>query len=313
MAEARRLYGTSRRALRAWLLALPCADFDVVHFEFSGLAVAWLDALPLLAPARVVVSCRGSAERITPLIDPARAESLRRMFASVDRVHCVSESMRITCVSYGLDPAKAFVNHPAVDVERFRRAAPYAERRSRPFRLLSIGRLESTKGLEFALLAVRSVIDDGHDVHYQLIGSGHEEAHLRLAVQDLGLTDRVTFTGNRSSRQVRAALEDCDVYLLSSVSEGVSNSVLEAMAMGVPVVTTAAGGMAEAITDGVDGMLVPTRAPAIMAERIGVLLRDGPLRIAIASEARRRVERDFSLERQLRVFIAEYEALAAYG
>jgi hypothetical protein len=78
--------------MRAFLLALPIkqSDYDIIHFEMSGIAVAYLDALPLLKPAKLVTSCRGAAEQITPLIDPTRGEKLRQVFKEMDLVHCVS-------------------------------------------------------------------------------------------------------------------------------------------------------------------------------------------------------------------------------
>lgn len=306
---ARRRYGATPRAVRACLLALPFEDFDIVHIEYSGLAVALLDALPLLAPARLVVSCRGAAEQITPLVEPERADLLRKVFAYCDRVHCVSLDMQRTCEAYGLDPAKAFVNRPAIDVSRFARAIPYVGRVRGPFRLLTTGRLHWKKGLEFALMTVRSLLDGGHDVHYEMIGGGTDEERLRFAVHDLRLESHVTFLGKRSSTEVRAALERADVYLLPSLSEGLSNAALEAMAMELPIVSTSAGGMAEAITDGVDGMVVPPRDPRNMADCIAVLLADPDLRSAMGRAARQRVEHDFSLERQIRLFVGEYEAL----
>ena len=309
--DARRLYGNGRRAARAWLLALPLAGFDLVHFAYSGLAVAWIDALPLIAPAGVIVSCRGSAERVTPLVDPNRAADLRRVFELAARVHCVTEDMRSTCATYGLAADKAFVNHPAIDLERFRRNAPYPARTGEPYRILSTGRLHWTKGYEFGLMAIRALIDEGHDVHYEIVGSGPDEGHLRYSARELGLSDRVTFAGKRSSTEVRAALEQCDVYMLPSLSEGISNAALEAMAMEIPVVTTSAGGMPEAITDQVDGLVVAPREARALAAGIGRLLQDRTLRIRLGVEARNRVERDFSLERQIRKFASEYRSLVA--
>jgi glycosyltransferase involved in cell wall biosynthesis len=300
-----------RRAMRAWLFALPFAKFDIVHLEYSGLAVAYLDALAILGRTRLVVSCRGTAERMTPHTDPSRAEQLREMFSVVDRVHCVSWDMLHTCEAYGLDPAKAFVNHPAIDVQRFRRSVPYVARSRGPYKLVSTGRLHWAKGLEFGLLAVRALVDRGHDVRYEIIGAGPEEGRVRFAIHDLRLADQVTLAGRKSSADVHTALETADVYVLSSVSEGVSNAALEAMAMEVPIVTTNAGGMAEAVTDGVDGVVVPTRAPDKMADAIETLLADPAKRLELGRAGRRRVEREFSIEHQIAKFVAEYERLCA--
>jgi glycosyltransferase involved in cell wall biosynthesis len=306
---ARARYGTGRRALRAALLALPLDAFDIVHLEYSGLAVSWRDALPLRTRAKLVVSCRGAAEQITPLVHPERAALLAEVFALCDRVHCVSSDMQRTCEQYGLEPGKAFVNRPAIDVRRFRRSAPYLVRDRGPYRLLSTGRLHWKKGLEYALLAVRRLVEAGRSVVYEIIGAGKEEERLRFAVDDLGLGDHVRFAGRRSSTEVRAALENADVYVLPSLSEGISNAALEAMAMEVPLVTTTAGGMNEAVEHGIEGMLVPPRDPVAMADAIGVLLDDGPRRATIGRSARVRIEREFSLQRQIDVYLKEYDSL----
>ncbi|HEY4176131.1 MAG TPA: glycosyltransferase family 4 protein [Kofleriaceae bacterium] len=307
--HAVRHYGFSSRAVRAWLLALPFVGLDIVHFELSGLAVSWLDALPLLEQIKFVVSCRGTAEQITPLVDKSRAEKLRAVFAAVDRVHCVSASMRDTCARYGLDPAKAFINHPAIDAARFRRTTPYTNRTREQLHLVSTGRLHWVKGLEFALLAVRRLIDRGIALHYTVVGNGPDEERLRFATSELEISEHVTFAGTRSSTEVRAYLENADVYLLPSVSEGVSNAALEAMAMSIPVVSTSVGGMTEAISDGVDGITVPPRDPDALAQAIARLAESSNLRSSVGIAARARVESAFNLERQIARFLAEYNAL----
>lgn len=305
---ARRAFGSSRRALRAWLFALPLSGFDILHFEFSGLAVNYIDAIEILAPARVVVSCRGTAERITPLFSPDRAARLGELFAKVSRVHCVSNDMLRTCASYGLDPAKAFVNHPAIDAKQF--TAPSKSRAPKHrLQLLSTGRLIWAKGLEYALLAIRDLVARGLDVAYQIIGTGPEEERLRFAIHDLRLEPYVTMAGRKPPAEVRRALELADIFLLPSVSEGISNAALEAMAMALPVVSTTAGGMAEAIEQGVSGILVPSRDPRAMADAIVTLAESPALRERLGANARIRIENAFTLERQIRTYLQEYAAL----
>lgn len=307
--DAVKRYGMTKRALRAWLIAVPLSGFDVVHLEYSGLAVAYLDALVMLRPTKLVVSCRGTAERMTPRAEPDRVEQLRAMFDVVDRVHCVSRDLQRICESYGLLAEKAFVNEPAIDLEAFTRQAPYRPRQQGPYELLSTGRLHWAKGLEYALLAVRELVDAGHSVHYRIIGGGPEEGRLRFAIHDLGLGDHVTLAGRQSADAVRRALEQADVYVLPSISEGISNAALEAMAMQLPVVTTDVGGMTEAIEHGREGLVVPSRAPAALARAIASLLGDPALRSRLGSAGRQRIERQFTIGRQISVFMREYGEL----
>ena len=309
--SAQNLYGGGGRAIRAWLKALPLATkpYDCIHFEFSGIAVAYLDAMPLLRPASLIVSCRGSAEQIKPLTNPERAAGLNKVFSLVDRVHCVSHNMVETTKGYGLDPSKTFVNHPAIDLATFSRSRPYANKKTGPYCLVSTGRLHWKKGFEYGLAATRALLDEGYQVFYEIIGGGAEEEHLRFTIHDLALQDHVRLRGRLTAEEIRTTLEQADVYLSPSLSEGLSNSVLEAMAMELPVVATGIGGMNEAITDGSEGLLVPARQPVEMAARIEHLLEHHELRRRIGRAARRRIEQSFDLRKQVQQFVSEYASL----
>lgn len=311
--QAQKRYGLGARAQKAWLMALPLVlgNYDLIHFELSGLAVVYLDVLPLLRPAKLLMSCRGTAEKITPLAQPERAEKLRRVFQHLDLVHCVSANMQRTVEQYGLRPDQAFVNYPSIDVEEFKRAQPYLSKEQGPYQLLTVGRLRWEKGLEYGLLAVRHLVNEGMDLRYTIIGSGDEEERLRFAIHDLGLTEQVELMGRQPAAVVRQALESADVFLLPSLSEGLSNAVLEAMAMEIPVVSTTAGGMAEAIDHGMEGFLVPPREPEKMAENVSVLLSDPSLRRNMGCAGRRKVETVFNLQRQVECFVKEYRALVS--
>jgi colanic acid/amylovoran biosynthesis glycosyltransferase len=311
--QAQHLYGKSTRALKAWIRAVPLfvGEYDLIHFAYSGLAVSYLDSLPLFAGARLMTSCRGAAEQITPLLKPERAESLRQVFSRMDLVHCVSMDMLRSAESYGLSREKAFINYPAIDSQVFKRRHPYVAKTEGPYLLLSTGRLHWKKGYEHSLVAVRALLDQNYDVSYHIIGAGPEEEKLRFTISDLNLSGHVRLHGRQSAEFIREKLELADVFLLPSLSEGLSNSALEAMAMELPIVSTNAGGMAEAIRDRVDGLLVSTRNPAEMADRVKVLLDNSTLRKEMGESGRRRVKEQFNLSRQISCFIEKYEGLLA--
>jgi colanic acid/amylovoran biosynthesis glycosyltransferase len=214
-----------------------------------------------------------------------------------------------TVKEYGVVPERAFINRPAIEVDRFRRRTPYTARTDGPYRLLSTGRLHWKKGFDIALLAVRDLLDSGLDVHYEIIGGGAEEERLRYAIRDLRLGDRVELLGARPPEFVRERLEAADAFVLPSVSEGLSNAALEAMAMEVPLISTTAGGMAEAIEDGCEGLLAPPWDANALAARLCQLLTDPALRVRLGAAARRRVEREFALGRQIACFVDEYRRL----
>lgn len=299
--------GASLSVIMGALAARRC---DIVHFEFSGLGVAYLPVLDLLRPAKIFVSCRGAAEQIKPLLDPLRRSDLERLFNRADRVHCVSQDMLNCCTQYGLPERKAFVNRPAVRTDAFMRTAaiPSPTRPAGPVRICSTGRLHWKKGFEFALIAVKLLKDAGEAVTWEIIGDGPEREKLVYMVHTLGLSQIVTLTGRLGSGQVKERLQDCDIFLLPSLSEGISNAALEAMAMELPVISTRAGGMEEVITDGQNGFLVDCYDPVQIADRIRRVRDDISLRNTLGKTARETILSGFSIDRQITTFVSEYRS-----
>ncbi len=150
-------------------------------------------------------------------------------------------------------------------------------------------------GLLEAIGQVRAQVPD---VVLLLIGTGPLEAELRANVQQQGLQDAVRFLGSRND--VPDLLPSLDGFVLGSRYEGLPISLLEAMAAEVPCVATAVGGIPEAVTDGVEGRLVPPGHPDTLAQALAGLLQDPELRSAMGAAGRQRVIADFSIDRAVR-------------
>ena len=146
----------------------------------------------------------------------------------------------------------------------------------------------------------------GISFRYEIIGEGIELEKLVFIANDLGIAGDVHFVGKLSSAQVRTHLESCDIFLLPSLSEGISNAVLEAMAMQVPVVSTTAGGMDELITNMENGLLINTYDAAELASKLKLLIQDDTLREKVGQNGHRTILENFKIERQLDVFLKEY-------
>jgi colanic acid/amylovoran biosynthesis glycosyltransferase len=157
------------------------------------------------------------------------------------------------------------------------------------------------------------VKDSGCDVELEIIGEGVDRQRLLFGIQDLGLSDCVRLSGGLPADVVRERLQNADLFLLSSVSEGLSNAALEAMATGLPVVTTDCGGMREAVSDGVEGFVVPVRDVERMAAALGRLAEDAELRVRMGAAARVRVLKEFTLEGQVRAFTELLEEVRKCG
>jgi glycosyltransferase involved in cell wall biosynthesis len=138
-----------------------------------------------------------------------------------------------------------------------------------------------------------------------------ERSRILHTVADLGLEDHVRLHGQVASADVARTLQGADALLHPSVIEGLPTVLLEAMACGVPVVATDCGGVTEAVTDGVEGFVVPTRQPGELAVALERLWRDPGLRARMGAAGRRTVTSRFTLERQLDEFVALYREVAS--
>lgn len=286
---------------------------EVIHFAFSGIAAEQFEVVEFLTDSKLFMSCRGSSEIIRPLIDSSRVKKLEAVIPLMIRVHCVSENMMATMLKYGLDSTKGFVNYPSIDLLRFdsgfRQNNVIQRDYSNPLRILSTGRLHYQKGYVYAIAAVRSLLDQGYHLHYDICGSGPEEGLVRFMIQQFNLDSVITLHGKVSSSQVKALLEVADVFLLSSIYEGIANAALEAMASGVPLVTTSAGGMDEVIDNYSNGIIVNPFSSNEIADGLSYIYNHPIESEAMARLALDKVKSHFSLDRQIDVFIQEYQAV----
>ena len=297
-----------RNRLNLWHKLLPFVgrSWDVIYFPWNFGAIEYLPLFDLGIP--VVVSCRGAQINIEPH-DPGRnaiLEKLSLTFQKATAVHCVSEAIRNEASRYGLDPKKAWVIHPSVDPDFFR-PAERVELANETFDIISTGFLTWRKGYEYALVAVRRLWDQGIPAHFHIIGDGPGFSRLLYTISDMNLAGKVHLHGRVTPLEVRDRLQKSNAFLLSSVSEGISNAVLEAMACGLPVVSTDCGGMREAITEGKEGFLVPVRDPEAIAVALARLAKDPELSHRLGQAARQRILKEFTLKRQIGKFIELYQ------
>jgi glycosyltransferase involved in cell wall biosynthesis len=159
--------------------------------------------------------------------------------------------------------------------------------------LLCLGRLGARKGTFDLLAALARLAPQHADMRLLLGGDGDLDA-VRKSARELGLADRVELLGWISGDAKHRALERADVYVLPSYNEGLPMSVLEAMAAGLPIVSTPVGGIPEAVTDGREGFLVPPGDVEQLAQRISRLLADGNLRREMGDRARLTAREQFS-------------------
>ena len=161
--------------------------------------------------------------------------------------------------------------------------------------LVNVGALVGHKGQKHLLDAMPLVMREVPDVHLVILGEGELRSALERQVKDLHLERVVRMPGFRE--EVLSLMKSADLFVTSSVTEGLGSAVLDAMAMGLAVVGTSAGGIPEAVVDGQTGLLVPPSEPAPLAQAIVRLLKDAELRARYGRAGQVRVEEHFGVDK----------------
>jgi glycosyltransferase involved in cell wall biosynthesis len=207
-------------------------------------------------------------------------------------------------------PERSVTIPSGVDLETLRAGAPsrQAARRSLDWPdeacvVIGVGRLVPVKGFDLLVRAFSRVLDDEPKARLVLVGDGPERLSLERLAQATGISEGVTFVG--TSEEVPRHLAASDILVAPSRNEGQGRVLVEAMALGLPVVGTRVGGIPDVLRDGECGLLVPPENPGELAQAILALARDGELRRSYGANALRQAER-FSLR------IMESQLLALY-
>lgn len=170
------------------------------------------------------------------------------------------------------------------------------------------GPLEAVKGFPFFLGAARQVLDRKFDVEFLVAGAGPEEANLRRLARHLGIAGKVTFVPYLLD--FRRSLQAMDIFVLPSLQQGLGTVMLEAMALGKPVIASGVGGVHTIVRHEETGLMVPPSNSAELARRIVELLENPARARTIGEAARDLVERDFSIDRMVGQVVEVYRDVA---
>jgi colanic acid/amylovoran biosynthesis glycosyltransferase len=282
-------------------------DYDIIHCHFGPMGQWGLSLRNMgLLQGRIVTTFHGY-----DMCRPFRQEGSHvydRLFEEGDLFLPISEYWRTRLIAHGCPPERTFVHHMGVDCQAFG-FRPRAIEADEPVRILSVCRLAEKKGLEYALRAVARVIADRGSpagapvLQYQIAGSGPLRAELERLRDDLGLSACVHFLGSRPSHEVAELMERAHIFLAPSVTaadgnkEGIPVALMEAMATGLPVISSEHSGIPELVENGVTGLLAEERDVDGLAACIRRLLEDPGLYRNLAEGGRERVEEAFNTDR----------------
>jgi glycosyltransferase involved in cell wall biosynthesis len=259
-----------------------------------------IPAAKLAGAPVVIASIRDCGDILTPW--QRWFQKLVCRFA--DCVLVNAESIRDTLVKQGYSAGKIMVIRNGIATSRFDDAAGAASVRAElglppTTRLVMVlSRLNHMKGVDYFLQAARMIADSFEDVRFLIVGDGAIKTQLQARADYLGLGSRVIFTGFRTDAP--RLLSEVTLSVLPSLSEGLSNTLLESMASGVPVIATRVGGNPEIVEEGVSGLLVAPRDAVGLAKAMRLLLENPVLAGRIGQNGKAKIHEKFSMERSIR-------------
>jgi glycosyltransferase involved in cell wall biosynthesis len=289
-------FGNSWKQLWSMRTVFRERNIDVVHTHnahphFWGTWAAWLAGVPVTMTTR-------HGQRFGQSLSGRTKFWLASQFAQ--RVVTVSEDAARLCLKEdGLSARRVRTIWNGIDSRRFEYRGPASEPRC-----ISVARLSAEKDFPTLLRAIDLARREVPGLRLSLVGDGAERTKLEQLVRELNLREAVEFLGERSD--IPDLLGKAGFFVSSSLTEGISLTLLEAMAVGLPVLATAVGGNPEIIEEGETGLLVPSESPERLAEGIVRMwtLRNQWRRMG--RNGRKRVEENFDVRRMVAKYEAEY-------
>lgn len=272
-------------------------QYQVVHSHddrplIFGMPAAWWASVP----CRIHTHHHGALAKIT------RRQRFLGRLASRCAQHfiCVSEDSARHVVEAGISPARVRTIWNGIDLSRFAYQGPAVDGP-----VVTVARLSPEKDVANLLHAAQRVLAEHPQARFEIAGDGPSREELHRLARDLHVADNVVFHGD--VRDIPALLVRARFFVLPSQTEGISLTILEAQARGLPVVATAVGGTPEIVQSGTTGLLVPPRDPDALAHAIRALWCDPARCREMGLAGRARVEKCFDIRKMTRQYETLYE------
>ncbi|MEX0778246.1 MAG: glycosyltransferase [Balneolales bacterium] len=312
-----RRHGHVAKTLSLILSAIPLSKmepYDILHCQYgsSGPIVQSLREVNAVT-GKLVVSYRGGD--ITSSFK-ANASRYKYVFKNADCLMPVSDYFKQKLISEGCPPDKIKVHYSGIDCLHFQ----FSERNkneSEPVSILTIARLVEKKGIIYAIRAIALTVASGINLKYTIIGDGPLKEEIQNLVSLLRLDKHVTLVGSKTSDEVISYLKRSNIFLAPSITsktgdaEGIPNVSKEAMAMGLPVISTLHSGNPELIENGKSGFLVPERDAKALAERLSYLIDNPDIWLEISRSGRKVIESKFEINKLNDELVDTYYQLIA--
>ncbi len=268
---------------------------QILHAYWTS-AGAVAIAVKLIKKVKVVINLWGSDIIFTkiPLVWPM----LAWLFNRADAIICESKHFADQIIANGISEHLITILPNGIDLEKFKPLDKNTTREQLGISieqkvLLNVGSLGRYKGQRDLINTLPAILSEHADVHTVIVGEGEFRSQLERTIEQLNLKDKVTLAGFQVEEKIIKWLNAADIFVFPSLREGTPNALLEAMACGLPVVTTSVGAIPEIVSDGINGMLIPAGSPGKFVEAVNSLLQDPTLRQRLGEKAKETVLLNF--------------------
>ncbi|PSB58980.1 glycosyltransferase [Chamaesiphon polymorphus] len=292
-----------KQAISLWLLYTGIPSFkksyDIIHCQFGTQSYRGISFKTINSPkAKLIVNFRG--HDISSFVQEKGDKIYDEVFKISDFFLVNCDFFRQKAIKLGCDSDKIVVHRSGLDCSKF----IFTPRYPSPdgwVRVVTTGRLVDKKGIEYAIRAVAKQALDRHKVEYTIIGDGPLKEKFQNLIQELNISHFVKLVGWKNEREIIEILNRSHIFIAPSVTaqngdrDAPTNVLKEAMAMGLPVISTVHGGIPELVEDGVSGFLVPERDVEALAEKLGYLIEHPEVWATMGQAGRDYVEKHYNL------------------
>ena len=272
------------------------ADVFLVHFGYAGALANKLRELGILRGKQATVFHGADISRRF-ILDEHKTD-YPNLFRQTELLLPISHLWENKLIAMGCPPEKIHVTRMGIEPEKFN--MKIREGLHQPLRILTVARLTEKKGLGVAVEACKYLKEKGADFQYTIIGNGDMEDEMRNTIRNANLEDCVKMVGFKPQEEIKRYLDEADIFLLPSLTaadgdmEGIPVALMEAMAVGLPVVSSDHSGIPELIENNVSGWLAPEGDAKALSEILFRLAASGADIAPVVAAARHKVETEFN-------------------
>jgi colanic acid/amylovoran biosynthesis glycosyltransferase len=297
-------YGKLAASLRLFYAAIAGANkgaYDIIHCQFGTLSFWGMLFRTINAPkAKLVVSFRGYD--ISQFIQERGESVYSRTFTEADLFLPNCDFFKRRLLKLGCDEKKICIHYSGIDCDRFQ-YTPRQLHSNEKICIATTGRLVEKKGIEYSIRAVEKLVKSYPNLEYKIIGCGSLKTELEQLIQELNLSNIVHLLGKKNQQEIIEILQKSHIFIAPSVTaqdgnqDAPINVLKEAMAIGLPVISTYHGGIPELVENGISGFLVPERNVEAIADKLQYLIAHPDIWNTIGAAACQRVEKYFNMQK----------------